>query len=94
MPELSLNFYASLRKIAGTKTVELRLPEQVTLNNMLDTVINRYPEMQSKLLDENGRLDKRAHVFVNGRNCLLLGKGLETSPKNEDSIDIFPIGHF
>lgn len=94
MPLLPVNFYASLRKIAGTKTVALRLPEHGTINNMLEIVVNRYPEMQGKLLDEDGHLSRRAHIFINGRNCLLLDKGLETNPAAEDSIDIFPIGHF
>jgi MoaD family protein len=94
MPELSVNFYASLRKIAGTKTVDLQLPAQATISNILEAVINRYPQMQIKLLNENGQLDRRAHIYVNGRNCLLLEKGLEASPNNEDAIDIFPIGHF
>ena len=94
MSSLLINFYASLRKVSGTKTVEFQLAEGTTVSNLLEAVIARFPEMRDGLLDEDGMLDRRAHIFINGRNCPLLMDGLETQLSAEDSIDIFPIGHF
>jgi MoaD family protein len=94
VPALRANFYAFLRKISGTKTQGFQLPEGATVKDLLEAVIDRYPQMRDLLLDENGELDRRAHIFINGRNCPLLAEGLETQLTADDSIDIFPIGHF
>jgi len=94
MPELRVNFYASLRKISNGKTVRFQLPAETTVSQLLAAVIDRYPPMRVKLLADDGKLDRRAHIFINGRNCLLLDKDLQSPLSIEDAIDIFPIGHF
>ena len=94
MFSLQVNFYASLRKISGGKAVGFSLPEGSTVQQLLEAVLTRYPEMRDKLLDQNGELDRHAHIIINGRNSPLLEQGLETSISSEDSVSIFPIGHF
>ena len=94
MPLMQVSFYASLRKISETKTVGFQLPEDTTVSSLLEAAIDRYPQMRDKLLDDEGELDRRAHIYINGRNCLLLPKGLETTLSVRDTIDVFPIGHF
>ena len=94
MPVMQVNFYSPLRKISETKTVGFQLPEDTTVSSLLEFAIDRYPQMRDKLLDDDGELDRRAHIYINGRNCLLLEKGLETRLSADDIIDIFPIGHF
>ncbi len=91
---LNVNFYASLRKISGNKTVALELPYGSTIRQLLQGILIRFPEMSKKLLDQDGELDRRAHIFINGRNCPLLSQGLETTIGISDTVDIFPIGHF
>ena len=94
MSALQINFYASLRKISEMKTVGFQLPDGTKVSNLLKAVLARYPLMSDSLLDESGKLDRRAHIFINGRNCLLLSEGLDTPLSAGDTIDIFPIGHF
>jgi MoaD family protein len=94
MPEIQVNFYASLRKISESKIEGFQLPKGATVSTLLQLVIDRYPQMQAKLLADNGELDRRAHIIINGRNCLLLSKGLESRLSFDDSVNIFPIGHF
>ena len=91
---MRVNFYASLRKIAGQKTVELDIPAGSTVAQVVDVVLSHYPDMREKLLDEQGRIGLHAHCIVNGRDAPLLEKGMDTVIFAEDAIDIFPIGHF
>ena len=94
MPQLEVNFYASLRKIAKTKTVGFSLPDRLTVQELLEAVIGRYPEMHDKLFERDGELSRRAHICVNGRFSHLLEQGMDTSISASDTVDIFPIGHF
>lgn len=91
---MKINFYASLRKISGQKTIDLPLPEDCTVYSLITAIIDRYPAMAEKLVDENGNLGLHAHVIVNGRDAPLLERGLNTALMADDIIDIFPIGHF
>ena len=94
MNTIKINFYASLRKISGTKTVELPHPEGATVRQMLQAAVARYPKMRERLLDERDQLGRHAHVFVNGRDAPLLDYGMDTPLVADDKIDVFPIGHF
>ena len=94
MPLLKVNFYASLRKISGTKTVEFSSPDGWTIQQLLDAVIIRYPAMHVKLYEQDGELSRRAHIVINGRFSHLLEKGMDTEISPSDTVDIFPIGHF
>jgi len=91
---MQINFYASLRKISGQKTIELQMPVGCTVTGLLNAVIDEYPAMEGKLLDEHGNLGLHAHVIVNGRDAPLLKNALNTELLESDKIDIFPIGHF
>lgn len=91
---LNVNFYASLRKISGKKTVGFPLLPELTGRQLLQAVITRFPEMSKKLLNQNGELDRHAHIYINGRNCPLLADGLDTKLETSDIVNIFPIGHF
>ncbi len=94
MLQLKINFYASLRKISGTKTVEFSFEDGVTVQQILQTVISRYPDMHGQLFEEDGELSRRAHIYISGRSAPLLEKGVDTSILPSDTVDIFPIGHF
>ncbi len=87
---MEVHFYATLRQIVGTKTVEFSLPEAVTVWQLVTAVIERFPAMQKELLDKDGNLYAHVHVFVNGRDSRFLEAGRETPISIEDKIDIFP----
>jgi molybdopterin synthase sulfur carrier subunit len=89
-----INFYASLRKISGQKTVDLVVPAGSTVAQMIDVLLTQYPEMREKLLYEHGNVGLHAHVFVNGRDAPLQKKGMDTVISAGSAIDIFPLGHF
>ena len=87
---MQVSFYATLRQAIGQKTVEFPLPEGSSVRQLLHSVIERYPEMNKELFDENGELYGHVHVFINGRDAPYLENGLETILTSQDKVDIFP----
>ena len=87
---MEISFYATLRQVIGTKTVDLPLPEGSTVQLLLDAVVERYPSMRDELFDESGELHGHVHVFINGKDAPYLENGLATLLTSQDKIDIFP----
>lgn len=87
---MKINFFATLRQIVGQKTVDFELPENVTVRELVEIVVTRYPTMRPELMDEQGNLWRHVHVFVNGRDAPFLENGVETIVKPTDTINIFP----
>jgi molybdopterin synthase sulfur carrier subunit len=87
---MKVNFYATLRQITGQKTVEFDLQNGITVQQMLDTVLQRFPQMRKELVDVNGQLYGHVHLFVNGRDSRFLQNNLETQLEAGDKVDLFP----
>ena len=87
---MRVNFHATLRPIAGGRTVEMEIPEHATVNDLIAAVCQRFPPMREMLLDERGELRGHVHVFVNGRDAPYLEDALQTAVATGDMIDIFP----
>ena len=87
---MKVNFYATLRSIAGQKTIEFDLDEGVTAQQLLDAVVLRFPVMRAELVDENGQLYRHVHLFVNGRDAPFLENAMDYRIKPGDKVDIFP----
>jgi sulfur-carrier protein len=87
---MQINFYATLRPIVGGRSIELDLPGDPTVREMIDAVIARHPDLAPHLIDPDGQLYRHVHVFVNGRDAPYLDNGLATRLTPADTIDIFP----
>jgi molybdopterin synthase sulfur carrier subunit len=87
---MKVNFYATLRPIAGQKTIEFDLDEGLTAQQLLDAVVLRFPAMRAELVDENGQLYRHVHLFVNGRDAPFLENAMDYRIKPGDKVDIFP----
>lgn len=87
---MQVNFYATLRPIVGGRTVIFDLTEGVTVRELVDAAVTRFPPLRTQLLDPNGNLYSHVHVFVNGRDAPYLPNGVETIIAPGDTIDIFP----
>lgn len=87
---MKVNFYATLRPLAGQKSVEFELGEGVTVQQLLDAVVTRFPAMRDELLDPEGHLFRHVHLFINGRDAPFLDNQLNTVIQPSDKIDIFP----
>jgi sulfur-carrier protein len=87
---MDIHFYATLRRIAGQKTIKFDLANGITVHELVDAVVTRFPSMRDELLDGEGNLYPHVHVFVNGRDAPYMDDGLETVITDSDKIDIFP----
>lgn len=87
---MKVKFYATLRDIAGVKTVEIPISYGVTAKEVLDTIIEKFPAMKKELLREDGRLYGHVHFFINGRDVQFTENDLETRIMPEDEISLFP----
>jgi molybdopterin synthase sulfur carrier subunit len=66
------------------------LNEGITVQQLVDAAVTRFPPLRTQLLDENGELYSHVHVFVNGRDAPYLPDGVTTVIAPGDTIDIFP----
>ena len=87
---MRISFYATLRKIVGTKHVELPLPLPCSLQAIIDAVIEAHPDLAVEILDETGGLDRSIHLFVDGRSSKYLEAGLATEVDGSQAIEFFP----
>ena len=87
---MDVNLFATLRQLAGHKTVHFDLPDGATVRELLRHVVERYPAMHAELYDDDGELFGHVHVFINGRDAPHLDKALETPLSASDEVDLFP----
>ena len=87
---MKVNFYATLRDVVGQKTVDIDIPENATVRQLVDTIVERYPLLRDKLLNQEDNLWGHVHVFINGRDAPFLEDEMKTVIKPDDSISIFP----
>ena len=87
---MKINFHATLRPIVGQKTIEFDIPDEVTVEQLIEIVVTRFPPLRQELLDANGNLFPHVHVFVNGRDAPYLDEALETMVEPDDKVNIFP----
>ena len=87
---MEVNFYATLRKIVGGKTVDFPIEDGATVQQLLNEIISRYPALAPELLNEQGALYGHVHMFINGRDTPFLEDGMDTELKPDDTVSVFP----
>ena len=87
---MQVNFYATLRDITGTKRVDFEILQGARVRDLISEVVRVYPELKTKLLNEDGQLYGHLHVLINGRDVLSFENALETELRKEDVMNIFP----
>ena len=87
---MKVNFYATYRPIVGGKTIDLDVDHGITVQQLVEAIVARFPAMRREMLDEKGELYSHVHIFVNGRDASYLEKGMETVIQAEDTLNIFP----
>ena len=87
---MKVNFFATLRSIVGGKTVDFDVDHGITVTEMLDVMIARFPQLRNELLDETGKMHGHVHFFVNGRDAQFLENGVETRIMPDDVVNVFP----
>ena len=87
---MKVNFFATLRDIAGGKTVEFDVDHGITAKDLLDTIIEKFPPMKKELLNQDGRMYGHVHFFINGRDVQFTEEQFQTRIMQEDTVNVFP----
>lgn len=86
---MRVNFYATLRPLAGGKAVDFDLPPGATAGDLLRAVSARFPAIGDLLWTPAGDLGDYIKVFVDGREIRHL-QSLDTPVPPSAEVDIFP----
>ena len=87
---MKLNFYATLRPIVGGKSVNMPEAIGMTVQQVLDELMHRFPPLRKELYAPDGTLYPHIHFFVNGRDAQFLEEGLNYIIQEMDTVNIFP----
>jgi sulfur-carrier protein len=85
---MQVKVFANLREICGGVTVEV-LPYGDRVIDVLDRMIEMYPDLHDEIFTEEKTLKPFVHVYINGRN-IVHSDGLETKVKETDQFALFP----
>ena len=83
-----VRLYASFRQLAGVRDMEVAVPTEGTVRDVLRQLVELRPALAGRVLD-NGKVPKFVLVFVNGRDIRHL-EGLDTPVGADDEVTIFP----
>ena len=84
-----VRLYASLRRLAGDKAIEMAVPQSGTVGDLLRRLEELRPGLAGRVLDDAGEVPRFVAVFLNGREIRFLD-GLDTCVGAADEVDIFP----
>ena len=87
---MKVNFFATLRDIAGGKIVEFNVDHGVTAQELLNTIVVRFPLMKKELLNEHGEMYGHVHFFINGRDVQFTDEKFQTRITQDDTVNVFP----
>lgn len=85
----SIRLFATVRDIAGSKKLDVPLPDGATVHDPIRSINSICPDLGEKLLDEDGQLSTLIHIYVRGRNVEWLD-GLATVITDADDVFIVP----
>jgi len=87
---VKVRFYATLRPLAGERSLEIPLPATATIQALVEAIALKRPALREVLLDAQGAVPRGIHIFVNGRGAGFLPKRFATELTESDTVDIFP----
>ncbi|MFZ2489316.1 MAG: ubiquitin-like small modifier protein 1 [Anaerolineae bacterium] len=86
---MQVKVFATLRPLVGGATVPVHTQPGQTMRELVDELVTRWPALRPEMVDDEGNLLQRIHIFVNGRN-IQFGDGLATVLPVGANIAIFP----
>ena len=66
--EVEIKLFGPMREAVGEKTLVRTLPEGATVGDLIDDLVDEYPTLEGRFLDEDGDIDSGVNVTVNGTN--------------------------
>lgn len=86
---IQVKVYATLRPIVGSDVVSVQTQPGQTIQDLIDEMVTRWPDLRSEMLDADGNLLGKIHIFINGRRISYLD-GVNTVIPDGANINIFP----
>jgi MoaD family protein len=87
---MQIRFYANMRTIVGQDIFEITdLDGDKTLRNLLNILIEHFPNLQPYLFNSKNDLLPDVPIFVNGRNPRLEKSGVDLPLGSDDIISMF-----
>lgn len=82
--------FADLAESAGDKRVTVDVEAGDTVADALDALLAERPELESRVMSEDGGLREHINVLRNGTNVDVEGDGLATTLDADDELALFP----
>jgi molybdopterin synthase sulfur carrier subunit len=87
---MKINLFATLRPIVGGKGVLIPEAIGMTIQQVLDELMRRFPALHKEIYAPDGSIYPHIHFFVNGRDAQFLEDGMNHIIQETDVINIFP----
>ena len=88
MPRVKVKLFAIYYEAAGTRELEVDLPEDATVLDLAKLLEEKFPKLRGELI-KDGRISEEARVLINGRNIEWLEKE-KTKLHEGDVVAFFP----
>ncbi|OWJ54174.1 hypothetical protein Pdsh_10035 [Pyrodictium delaneyi] len=88
VPRVKVKLFAIYYEAAGTRELEVDLPEGATVLDLAKLLEEKFPKLRGELV-EDGRISEEARVLINGRNIEWLEKE-KTKLHDGDVVAFFP----
>jgi molybdopterin synthase sulfur carrier subunit len=82
--------FADLAEIAGDKRVSVDVEPGSTVGDALDALLAANPELEDRVVTEDGQLHEHITLLRNGTNVLVEDDGLAASTTDDDELALFP----
>lgn len=86
---MQVRIFATLRPLVEASSLDLETDVGDTVRQALAEMIQRWPQLRDELLDADGQISPRIHIFLNGRDVRYLD-GLDMVIPPGADLRIFP----
>lgn len=88
--KVTVKFFTTLREITGKREEEIKSPEDLTVDELLEKLSKRHGHQFIKYVyDETGNVRSYLQFLVNGKSITTM-QGFKTKLKEGDSVAIIP----
>jgi molybdopterin converting factor small subunit len=75
--------------LVGARTVSIRCYEGDSVNQVIQRLVDKLPELRPRLFSENNTLRRSVEIRVNNRSIRSL-EGLQTTLNDDDLLSVYP----
>ncbi len=86
---IRVKVYATLRPIVGSAIAPIATTAGSTVQTLVDEMVSRWSDLRPEMVNGDGQLLQRIHIFINGKDIVFLN-GVGTVIPEGANVDIFP----